>query len=256
MELFLIIGAIALLYWFFKRSNSNSSSSQNYTPPSSGRSETSNLQTRRKDPRVHSPRRTSSARPKIKFNGEGGATASHKPPTVQELEGLHDAFTGQPLNLALGLFQCSSCQVYYHTASYQVLADENSGRCVACSSPSIAAVSGHAHYSGGRDYNPDIITLENFHSHVGRVIVFEGYVHKVLQSKRGKDYAVMFENKSWTKGFKLVFFRGSISKVGGARYINALKGKTIRVRGLLINHKTFGHEIIISEKSMILDASR
>ncbi|APG27037.1 hypothetical protein A7E78_03830 [Syntrophotalea acetylenivorans] len=64
----------------------------------------------------------------------------------------------------------------------------------------------------------------------------------------------MFEDKSWTKGFKLVFFRTAISRVGGKRFISTLNGKTVKVRGLIVKHQTFGYEIIVSEKSMILSA--
>ena len=62
----------------------------------------------------------------------------------------------------------------------------------------------------------------------------------------------MFENKSWTKGFKLVFFRDAVEQYGGPRYIYSLKGKTIKVRGLLIRHQTFGDEIMINERAMVL----
>jgi hypothetical protein len=66
------------------------------------------------------------------------------------------------------------------------------------------------------------------------------------------DYAVMFENTSWTKGLKLVFFRGAVRAVGGPDFIHSLAGRTVRVRGLLINHSRFGPEIVISERGMIL----
>ena len=106
--------------------------------------------------------------------------------------------------------------------------------------------------SGGRDFAPDVVTLSNYRDYVGSVVTFEGYVYGVNESRRGNDFAVMFENKSWVRGFKLVFFRGAVQKVGGSRYIKSLQGKTVRVRGLLIQHERFGYEIIISEKSMIL----
>jgi hypothetical protein len=75
----------------------------------------------------------------------------------------------------------------------------------------------------------------------------------VRVSRRGKDYAVMFEDKSWRSGFKLVFFRGAVRSVGGSSYIRRLRNKTVRVRGLLVKHDQFGPEIIISQKSMILE---
>jgi hypothetical protein len=63
----------------------------------------------------------------------------------------------------------------------------------------------------------------------------------------------MFEQTTWAKGLKLVFFRRSIQKAGGVTFIKSLRGKHVRVRGLLINHRIFGPEIIITERSMILD---
>ncbi|PSW06751.1 hypothetical protein C9I89_04245 [Photobacterium lipolyticum] len=91
-------------------------------------------------------------------------------------------------------------------------------------------------------------------SHIGSVVTFEARVVEVKESRRGNDFAVMFENKSWTKGFKLVFFRDAVRKVGGKPYISSLSGKTVRVRGLVVKHPRFGYEIIVSEKSMILSA--
>jgi hypothetical protein len=255
MEFLLVIGVIWFAYWLYSRRGSSSSNSPTSTPSSRRRTQTTTRRPAAQDPRVYRPHQSSSTRPKIQFNDTGGPTSAIKPPSEKDLEDLHDAFTGQPLDLALGLYQCGSCKVYYHAESYEVVREENRGQCVACSSASIVALTGEtARSTSGRDYNPNIITLENFRSHVGRVIVFEGHVHDVLKSRRGKDYAVMFERKSWTKGFKLVFFRGAVQKAGGPTYINGLNGKTVRVRGLLINHDIFGYEIVVSEKSMILSA--
>jgi hypothetical protein len=135
-----------------------------------------------------------------------------------------------------------------------VLRAENAGQCVACGTPRIVSLTAkEASTSTGRDYSPDVVTLATFRSHFNRVVTFEGIVREVKVSKRGKDYAAMFEQKSWSKGLKLVFFRASISDVGGARFIKDLDNRNVRVRGLLINHKFFGPEIIISERGMILD---
>ena len=107
----------------------------------------------------------------------------------------------------------------------------------------------------GRNFEPDIVTLANFREHFGRVVTFEGEVKLVRVSRRGADFAVCFENKSWVTAFKLVFFRQSVSKVGGASFVRSLEGRRVRVRGLLINHAEFGPEIIISQRSMILEIS-
>lgn len=205
---------------------------------------------------VYRPRSGNKARPSITFDTPSQAGPTGPLPSQQALEGLHDAFTGAPLKAALGLHQCNSCKVYYHAPSVEVLRQENGMRCVACGNSSIVALSeSQTRTTRGRDYSPDVVTLANFRSHFDRVVTFEGRVHAVRVSRRGSDFAVMFENASWTRGLKLVFFRGAIKAVGGAEFIDGLSGKTVRVRGLLINHSRFGPEIIISERSMILAVS-
>lgn len=177
-------------------------------------------------------------------------------PSGDALAGLHDAFTGAPLDIGLGLHQCTTCKVYYHTDSVAVLREENHSRCVACGTGSIIALTkAQASTSRGRDYNPDVVTIANFGQHFDRVVTFEGRVQTVKVSKRGSDYAVMFQNATWTKGLKLVFFRGAVRKVGGPQFIESLNGRKVRVRGLLINHSRFGPEIIISERRMILEVA-
>ena len=254
MEALFVIGGIWFVFWVIGKFSDSSSSSS----PIQSRNRTA--PTRRptpSDPKVYRPKARSRSRSSIKFSDSGTPSTKRAMPTAAQLKDLHDAFTGAPLDPALGLYRCSSCKVYYHRESFDVLSAENSRQCVACSSTDIVSLStSKARKEGGRDHDPDVITLQNFREHVGRVITFEGRVHKVLTSRRGNDYAVMFENKNWTKGLKLVFFRGTIRKVGGAKYIKGLTGKNVKARGLLINHETFGHEIIISEKSMILNAKQ
>jgi hypothetical protein len=174
-------------------------------------------------------------------------------PSAEELEGLRDAFTGEPLNLSKGLYRCNRCRVYYHAASYAVLVSENSSHCVSCGTSSLASVTSEsARQQGGVNYDPNVVTLASVRAHVGRVVTFEGHVHQIYQSRRGTDYAVMFENASWTKGFKLVFFRGSVERVGGEAFIYSLNHRTVKVRGLVVSHPRFGLEILVSERPMIL----
>jgi hypothetical protein len=124
---------------------------------------------------------------------------------------------------------------------------------MACGSLQITSLNTtQAKASTGRDYTPHLVTLQNFRDYFGQVVTFQGTVQNINVSRRGLDYAVMFENKNWSKGFKLVFFRGAVGKVGGADFINSLDGRTIQVRGLLINHEKWGPEIIVTERSMIL----
>lgn len=257
MEFFLFIGGIWFLYWVVDVifDSSNTRRNPNSARRSPNESSTHREKSSPKNKETFRPvSRSSGVSPKIIFNTPSPTsnTSTNTVPDANDLEGLHDAFTGAPLDKNLGLHQCQTCKVYYHTESLQVLREANNSQCVACPSTNIIVVLVSDKATGGKDYTPNVVTLQNYQQHEGAVVTFEGLVHKVNESRRGNDFAVMFENKSWVHGFKLVFFRGSINKVGGADYIKSLTGEKIKVRGLLIKHPKFGYEIIVSENSMIL----
>ncbi|GMU70367.1 MAG: hypothetical protein AMXMBFR37_26990 [Steroidobacteraceae bacterium] len=126
---------------------------------------------------------------------------------------------------------------------------------MACGSTQISQRSVASPYIGARNYIPDIVTLANYRRHIGHVITFSGYVFDVRRSRRGLDYAVMFENTSWTKGLKMVTFKGGVRKLGGAARLRSFKGKTLTIRGLLIYNAVFGPEIIVDDPSMIMEVT-
>ena len=184
----------------------------------------------------------------------------------KDLAGVVDAFTGEALNAALGLYQCGKCQLYYHRASYEVIQSENGGKCVGwgCDSVSIRALS-QTHTrkatpatstdrsrkpAPASTFQPDTITLLNYREHVGRVVSFTGSVSKVVKSRSGRDYAIMFEDKDLCDGFKMVIFRGKIGIFGGGPFLKTLAGRIIFARGLLQKHPAFGYQIVVSEPSM------
>lgn len=244
----LVLGFILYKVFGAKSSNDGSSprrgSSTPYTPPAPP------ARQQPKDTYRPTPDRGSTG---IVFADSGTPSGTGSSAINQkDLEDLCDAFTGEKLDVSKGLFRCQKCKVHYHAASFEVLREQNNGACVACGSSSIASLSQSRTRTSGRNHDPSCVTLENVRSHIGRVVTFEGFVHRVETSRRGSDYAVMFEDKTWTKGFKLVFFREATRTVGGAAFINALRGKNVRVRGLVVDHKTFGLEIIVSQPSMIL----
>jgi hypothetical protein len=168
------------------------------------------------------------------------------------LQDLVDALTGASLNLNSKLFQCGRCKVFYQEQSYEVIRTVNNGNCVSCNSQELALVTA-SQKRRGRNADINAITLSTYRNYVGNVITFQGYVYNVLTSRRGNDYAVMFENKTWKYGFKMVAFRGSIDRIGGESFFLGLAGKVIKVRGLLNQHETFGYQIIVSDRAMILD---
>lgn len=255
MEILLLIGAIWLLIWIGRHAYKLSFQPDRHAPnPQAGPpAPPTGPQSLPKRGEVYRPLPSGRRRSSVVFRDASNKSAAGVV-SGEALEGLHDAFTGASLNPVLGLHQCTKCKVYYHAESVAVLREENAARCVACGSASILSLTvQEATTSRGRDYDPDVVTLANFRSHFDRVVTFEGTVRAVKASRRGSDYAVMFEHVSWSRGLKLVFFRGAVKKVGGATFIKRLDGRSVRVRGLLLNHRLYGPQIVISERGMILD---
>jgi len=238
-----IWGVLAVLWSLGKKSPPTTSAPHRPPAPSSA------VRTKR-DPNVYRPSADARGqrRPAIAFKENGSGTG---PPTDIDIKDLVDALTGAPLQLNAGLFQCQHCKVFYQAQSVEVIRSENAGRCVSCLHAELVSVTGRREQRG-RNADVNVITLDNYRQYVGHVITFEGRVHTVLTSRRGTDYAVMFENCRWNEGFKMVAFRGAIERIGGERFLYSLANRTVRVRGLLIKHNYFGYEIIISDRAMIL----
>lgn len=256
MEVILFFGALWLISTVItavKKDRSNPSDTSTNTPPPRHTPPPRSRPTKKQSDQTFRPSARSPASKKISFNSTSSSGGGSNPLATVELDGLHDALTGAPLDKALGLYQCQACKVYYHTESLQILREANDSKCASCQSTNIISVVAGGKATGGKDYTPNVVTLENYKQFEGTVVTFEGLVHRVNESRRGNDFAVMFEAKSWGSGFKLVFFREGVRKVGGKPYITQLSRKTVKVRGLLVKHPKFGYQIIVSEKSMILD---
>ena len=67
---------------------------------------------------------------------DGGLAAVRR----DELVGLRDAYSGEPLDPARPLVRCTGCRAIYHADSAGVLARDNGGRCAACGGTNFAAV--------------------------------------------------------------------------------------------------------------------
>jgi hypothetical protein len=197
------------------------------------------------------PRETSD-RPRTPVRFRDGVSAESRLRDL-DLTDLVDALTGIPLNKLTPLYRCR-CQVYYQLASFEVIRQENGGRCVACAGgrPVIVESPGA---EWGRNADTSVVTMRNYRDHVDRVVSFEGRVVKVISSRRGTDFAAMFEDRDWSKGFKIVAFERDLHAVGGGTFMRSLANRTVRVRGLLKHHPIFGHQIIISDRSMILSVA-
>ena len=169
------------------------------------------------------------------------------------LTDVGDGVTGRPVRPTRGLHRCAQCHVSYETSSVEFIRRENDGCCVGCGSTSVVPLAGSpADEPPTREDQEEITTLANYRSRVGEVVVFEGRCVRVLPSRRGTAYAVMFEEGGWTDGFKLVIRTGFVSEVGGAHFIQSLAGRNIRVRGLIARSPVFGYEISVTTRSMIL----
>ena len=60
--------------------------------------------------------------------------------SLDELAGLRDAYSGEPLNPDRPLVRCSGCLAVYHADNAGVLARDNGGRCAACGGTDFTAV--------------------------------------------------------------------------------------------------------------------
>jgi hypothetical protein len=245
MEIIVGIGIILAIIAFINylgKDSSGGSTRSSHAPRSTPRVST------KRDPNLYRPSLQKQIRPPIKFQENYRNTGSL---AELEIKDLVDALTGAPLQLSLGLYQCKRCKVFYQPHSVEVIRSENGGRCVACQQAEIVNVTGRSEQRG-RNADVSVITLENYRQFEGHIITFEGLVQTVLISRRGIDYAVMFENRSWTRGFKMVFFRGDVEQFGGPKYLFNLIGHRVLVRGLLVCHEKYGYQIIVSDRAMIL----
>ena len=83
------------------------------------------------------------------YRPRGRAWKASEPPATtvlmsrDQLVGLRDAFTSAPIDTAVPLSRCCSCQSVYHDTSLATLARENGGRCVTCD---------------GRQFEPVLVT--------------------------------------------------------------------------------------------------
>lgn len=189
------------------------------------------------------------SRPVIQFRPVIEPTITSDP----KFEDLQDALTGEKLDAKRGLYQCNQCKVFYHSENYAILKDINSSKCVACQSTDIRPATQTSQTSRSSAFTPNVITLENYKNFVGQVVTFEGFVYTIRESERYPgNFAVMFEDKSWTRGFKLVFLKNATYRMGGDSFVYSLANKKVRVRGLIVKDDIFGYEIVVTEKQMIL----
>ena len=89
------------------------------------------------------PRDPRAYRPRQRFRDWLRGEAPREGPAVlrrADLEGIRDAYSGEPIDPARPLVRCATCRALYHAESARVLAGENAGRCAACGGSSYQAV--------------------------------------------------------------------------------------------------------------------
>lgn len=176
---------------------------------------------------------------------------------VDFFKDIQDPLTGETIDLKKiqYIFQCARCSVFYLKESYEFLVTKNQGQCVCCRSYNIVPFQFDKKSLEFKRFELKIdeVNLENLYLHVGKSVKFQGKIIKILESRRG-DYALMFEDKPWVEGFKLIVFY-SLMKPGKGlerEFLKSLVGKNLTVRGLLKYHEIYGYEILIFKRSMIL----
>jgi hypothetical protein len=183
----------------------------------------------------------------IRFND-----VSFKPVTLdQDLSDLVDALTGAPLEPNSGLYQCRRCKAFYQGDSYDVIQNHNGNKCVACLHTDIGNVVGRLQVRAANTA-ADTVTLHDYRQFVGQVISFQGCVHAVRRSRKRTAFAIMFEDAPWTRGFKLVVLKENVRTVGGPSFLLGLAGHNVKIRGLLIHHKLFGYQVVVTGPGIIL----
>lgn len=211
-------------------------------------------------PKTSSP--TSSSAKTIDWVGNNGST-------LQPLIGLEDAFDHTPLEPGEKIAFCKKDKVAYHYSTWLFLRAHNQGRCCICGDSNVFEF----HVLPGTPPAPKpqiviarpqvmvlpgekIIKLEQVPEHIGRLVIVEDFVHEVYKTKSTGTIFVRFEPRRFGEppfqGFKLVIFpdyQSAWERAGISIYDYA--GKTIRVRGVVQEHPTWGIEILVNSPRVI-----
>jgi hypothetical protein len=235
-----------LLYAFLSALFGRGSGSAPAVPPPPGATTRGPAHVHRPNPNAGSSRR------KIRFSDADSPRRAGL--ADGDLADLVDAVTGAPIRPEPGLRQCQRCKVLFQEESYRFLVAQNRGQCASCGDTGLT-IYGGAKVQERRNAAASLVPLSKVRDMVRQTVLFEGRVVKVLTSKRGTDHAVMFEDTTWSKGFKMVAFQGNVDAIGGAAFLRSLAGRTVRVRGLVTYDPRFGYSIVVTQRSMILGIS-
>ena len=253
----LIAAAIAAFLWFQQRSPRNAHSEPAWSE------RTPQADHNGSDPRV-----------------EGGGA---------DIIGNCDPVDGMPLREGEEVYRCTRCSTGYHLDSWAFLTAQNAGRCVSCASSSVSRIrltavvlnqelivtcaSCEARNRVGGDrpraryrcgacharlfpdfadsFATDIVRLEVVRERVGQIVLFRGRVEEVYRARSG-TYLLKFERGRTRRVFKAVVMQNYIANFANAGVsLRAYEHQFIEVRGLVQQHPTWGHEIIVTDPSAI-----
>lgn len=265
MSWFWIIAIVVVLYFVLKGGGGSSSSGSRGSPPGgpgSGRSPSVGGASGQPSSgtKGYKPRPPSTKSSGISFGSEAARSTS-----AGLGEQVTDFLTGASLQTSASTYQCGECFAFYSPESYELLRTENGGRCASCRTANLRTLGLRDGGSAARPRTvpptghaagPGVATLTNYRSFEGQVVTFTGRVVKVRESRRGGDFAVMFEDKRWNSAFKLMMFKSALNYLGGSTYAQQLEGATVTVRGLLVNHPKFGYQMILNDRRMVLRVER
>jgi len=172
---------------------------------------------------------------------------------------LLDPVTGVGFTEGEEIWQCGNCSSLYHSESRDFVSEQNANCCVVCKAPNQISrfrfsrqVARPVTTEIARRFRPEVITTANVRRNIGRIVVFEGEVVDVQQSRTSETYAVKFQRGRWVDAFKLVIFPQYVHRFsGGSSTITSYQGHRIRVRGLIQKHDVFGLQIIVDREDMI-----
>lgn len=196
----------------------------------------------------------------------GGETAKDD---LWALVGMEDAFEHTPLLAGERIAYCTLDKVGYHLSTWRFLQDQNNGCCCVCGKRNtieIILLPGKVAPAEAEKVKAPpapllrpgekVVRIEEVEQYVNRAVTIEGLVYEVYRTKSTGTYFVRFEPRNFLdppfKGFKLVIwpdYQPAFDLAGVD--IRSFANCTIRVRGVIQKHETWGMELIVHSPHMI-----
>ncbi len=184
-------------------------------------------------------------------------------PDISALVGVEDALEHTPLLPGEKVAFCNRDRVAYHLATWQFLREQNGGRCCICGNANVftfLTLPGTLppvipQPQAGMHPGAKIIGLPEVHEYVNLAVTVQDYVHGVHRTKNG-TYFIRFEPRLASEpvfaGFKAVIFKNYVPRWESAGIdISSYQWKTVRLRGIIREHETWGIEILAFSPAMI-----